>query len=67
MNKKQILTNELKTVGIKDPVVRWITKNPMGRKNKTTGWIYREASDTLWTKLGENFESAKAQAQNLDT
>ena len=51
MNKKQILTNELKTVGIKDPVVRWIPKNPMGRKNKTTGWIYREASDTLSTKL----------------
>ena len=54
-------------MGIKDPVVRWIPKNPMGRKNKTTGWIYRERSDTLWTKLGENFESAKACAQNLDT
>ena len=32
MNKKDILIKELETIGIIDPVVRWIPNNPMGRK-----------------------------------
>jgi|TARA_R100001463_G_scaffold10103_3_gene29849 hypothetical protein len=66
MNKKDILIKELETIGIIDPVVRWIPNNPMGRKTgKVTGWVFRSYEDKLWQKLGDNFESAKAEAQNI--
>ena len=43
-----------------DPVVKWIPRNPMGRKTgKVTGWVYREYEEKLWRKLGDNFEEAK--------
>lgn len=66
MNKKDILIKELETVGIADPVVRWIPNNPMGRKTgKVTGWVFRSYEDKFWQKLGDNFESAKAEAQKI--
>ena len=65
MNKKDILIKELETIGIIDPVVRWIPNNPMGRKTgKVTGWVFRSYED----KFGKNLEitlSQQAEAQNI--
>ena len=58
MSKKTELTKRLKNAGYTDPVVKWIPNNPMGRKGKTTGWVFREKKEENWTKLGENYESA---------
>jgi len=60
VNKKNILIEHLRVAGMLDPVVKWIPKNPMGRKTgKVTGWVYREYEEKLWRKLGDNFEEAK--------
>ena len=67
MNKKDILIKELETVGIADPVVRWIPNNPMGRKTgKVTGWVFRSYEDKLWQKLGDNFEAGDTEPNYLN-
>jgi hypothetical protein len=60
VSKKNILIEQLKGAGMSDPVVKWIPRNPMGKKGgKVTGWVYREYEEKLWKKLGNNFEEAK--------
>jgi len=58
MSKKAEITKRLKGAGYSDPVVKWIPNNPMGRKGKTTGWVFREKKEENWIRLGENYETA---------
>ena len=57
-NKKDILQDKLMAVGFKDPIVRWVPNNPMGRRNKPSGWLFREKKEEDWQKLCNNYESA---------
>jgi len=66
VSKKNILIEELRGAGMSDPVVKWIPRNPMGRKTgKVTGWVYREYEEKLWRKLGDNFEEAKTATKDV--
>ena len=44
-NKKDILQDKLMAVGFKDPIVKWVPNNPMGRRNKPSGWLFREKKE----------------------
>jgi len=45
--------------GKKHKVSGWIyPKNPYGKKHKVSGWIYKLSGDSEWSKLGNNYEDA---------
>ena len=57
MNKKEQLIKKINDQGYMRADVRWIPKNPYGKRAKLNGWIYKLDSDE-WKKLGNNFEDA---------
>ena len=55
MNKKEQLISRINQVGFLRADVRWVPKNPYGKKAKLNGWIYKIDGDE-WKKLGNNLE-----------
>tara|TARA_Y100000356_G_scaffold132095_1_gene136836 strand:- start:636 stop:776 length:141 start_codon:yes stop_codon:yes gene_type:complete len=37
--------------------IKWIPKNPYGKKPKLNGWIYKLSGEE-WEKLADNYEDA---------
>ena len=64
MNKKEQLIKKINDQGYMRADVRWIPKNPYGKRAKLNGWIYKLDSDE-WKKLGNNFEDAMKQIDLL--
>jgi|TARA_R100001509_G_scaffold69711_1_gene38709 hypothetical protein len=58
LSKKQELMTRFEQKGHDRVVLKWIPKNPYGKRNKNSGWIYKLAGDLEWHKLGNNFEDA---------
>lgn len=58
LNKKEELINKFEQRGYISVVIKWIPKNPYGKKHKASGWIYKLYGDLEWNKLGDNFEDA---------
>jgi hypothetical protein len=58
MSKKAELLDRFKDKGHERVMVKWVPKNPYGKRSKVNGWIYRLAGDTVWCKLGDNMEDA---------
>lgn len=58
MNKKAELILRFKERGFDRVSLRWVPKNPYGKKHKVSGWIYKLDGDLEWSKLGNNFEDA---------
>ena len=52
---------DLKSAGHERVQLRWVPKNPYGKKHKVSGWIYKLSGDIEWHKLGNNFEDAFSQ------
>ncbi len=57
MNKKEQLIKLINDQGYSRANVRWVPKNPYGKKSKLNGWIFKLDGDE-WKKLGNNFEEA---------
>jgi lipoprotein-anchoring transpeptidase ErfK/SrfK len=58
MNKKQDLIQRFEQQGYDRVSLRWVPKNPYGKKHKVSGWIYKLHGDSEWSKLGNNYEDA---------
>ena len=63
MSKKAELLDRFKEKGHDRVMVKWVPKNPYGKREKVTGWTYKLSGDTAWCKLGDNMEDA---VKNLD-
>jgi hypothetical protein len=58
LNKKDELITKFEKNGHSRVVLKWIPKNPYGKRSKNSGWIYKLSGDPEWNKLGNNFEDA---------
>jgi hypothetical protein len=58
MSKKEDLLQRFKQQGHDRVILRWVPKNPYGKKHKVSGWIYKLSGDGEWSKLGNNYEDA---------
>lgn len=58
MSKKEELISRFTERGFDRVKLKWVPKNPYGRKHKVSGWIYKLSGDLEWSKLGNNFEDA---------
>jgi hypothetical protein len=58
MSKKEDLLQRFKQQGHDRVILRWVPKNPYGKKHKVSGWIYKLSGDSEWSKLGNNYEDA---------
>ena len=58
MSKKDDLIQRFKQQGHDRVSLRWVPKNPYGKKHKVSGWIYKLSGDSEWSKLGNNYEDA---------
>lgn len=58
LNKKEELIDRFQKKGYERVIIRWIPKNPYGKKHKASGWIYKLSGDIEWSNLGNNFEDA---------
>ena len=58
MSKKEDLIQRFEQQGYDRVSLRWVPKNPYGKKHKVSGWIYKLNGDSEWSKLGNNYEDA---------
>jgi hypothetical protein len=58
MSKKEDLLQRFQQQGYERVNLRWVPKNPYGKKHKVSGWIYKLSGDSEWSKLGNNYEDA---------
>ena len=58
MSKKEDLIQRFQQQGYDRVSLRWVPKNPYGKKHKVSGWIYKLSGDSEWSKLGNNYEDA---------
>jgi hypothetical protein len=58
MSKKEDLLQRFKQQGHDRVILRWVPKNPYGKKHKVSGWIYKLSGDSEWSKLGNNYEDS---------
>jgi len=57
MSKKAELIKKFENKGFTNVEIKWIPKNPYGKKPKLNGWIYRISGEN-WEKLANNYEEA---------
>jgi hypothetical protein len=58
MNKKNDLEQHFKKAGHDRVQLKWVPKNPYGRRHKLNGWLYKLDGDSEWTKLAGNYDDA---------
>tara|TARA_R100000742_G_C4279636_1_gene104892 strand:+ start:13116 stop:13313 length:198 start_codon:yes stop_codon:yes gene_type:complete len=58
MSKKEELNTRFEERGFDRVALKWVPKNPYGKKHKASGWVYKLHGDTEWSSLGNNFEEA---------
>tara|TARA_R100000734_G_C3293551_1_gene85020 strand:+ start:417 stop:635 length:219 start_codon:yes stop_codon:yes gene_type:complete len=57
MSKKEDLIKKFEQQGYDRVQIRWVPRNPYGKKPKLNGWIYKLSGET-WQKLADNYEDA---------
>jgi len=57
-NKKEEILAKFRAKGFKDVDLRWVPKNPYGKRHKVTGWVYRTTKQSEWLSLGSNYDDA---------
>ena len=57
MSKKTELIKRFEDQGFSRVQIKWIPKNPYGKKPKLNGWIYKLSGEE-WEKLADNYEDA---------
>jgi hypothetical protein len=58
MNKKNELKDHFKKAGHNNVQLKWVPKNPYGRRHKLNGWLYKLEENSEWNKLAGNYDDA---------
>lgn len=57
MSKRETLIRKFEEQGYTRVNIRWVPRNPYGKKAKLNGWIFRLPGEE-WEKLADNYEDA---------
>lgn len=57
MSKRETLIRKFEQQGYTRVNIRWVPRNPYGKKAKLNGWIFK-LDGQEWEKLADNYEDA---------
>ena len=57
MSKRETLIRKFEEQGYTRVNIRWVPRNPYGKKAKLNGWIFKLDGEE-WEKLADNYEDA---------
>tara|TARA_R100001510_G_C7626384_1_gene186176 strand:+ start:1093 stop:1287 length:195 start_codon:yes stop_codon:yes gene_type:complete len=57
MSKRETLIKKFEEQGYTRVNIRWVPRNPYGKKAKLNGWIFK-LDGQEWEKLADNYEDA---------
>lgn len=57
MSKRETLIRKFEEQGYTRVNIRWVPRNPYGKKAKLNGWIFK-LDGQEWEKLADNYEDA---------
>ena len=57
MSKRETLIRKFEEQGYARVNIRWVPRNPYGKKAKLNGWIFKLDGEE-WEKLADNYEDA---------
>ena len=57
MSKRETLIRKFEEQGYTRVNIRWVPRNPYGKKAKLNGWIFK-LDGQKWEKLADNYEDA---------
>tara|TARA_R100001460_G_scaffold1014_5_gene4161 strand:+ start:2323 stop:2517 length:195 start_codon:yes stop_codon:yes gene_type:complete len=57
MSKRETLIKKFEDQGYTRVNIRWVPRNPYGKKAKLNGWIFK-LDGQEWEKLADNYEDA---------